>query len=198
MQHYSNPMSRGVTTQWMLMELGAEHEPVVVDFQAGETRTADYLAMNPMGKVPMLVDEGVVVTEVAAICTYLADKFVDKNMAPPLNSSQRGKYYRYLFFSGTTLEPMFTARQLGLEDDSSDSTGWGDYERCLASIEAMTPASDWVLGDSFSAADVVFGGTLDFAVKFGWLIEPSAKVSEYIARLKARSAYRASHDESWH
>jgi glutathione S-transferase len=62
MQHYSNPMSRGVTTQWMLMELGAEHEPVVVDFQAGETRTADYLAMNPMGKVPMLVDDGVVVT----------------------------------------------------------------------------------------------------------------------------------------
>lgn len=78
MQHYFNPMSRGVTTHWMLLELEAEHEAVVVDVQAGETRTADYLAMNPMGKVPMLVDDGVVVTEVAAIFTYLADKFTDK------------------------------------------------------------------------------------------------------------------------
>ena len=166
MQHYFNPMSRGVTTHWMLLELEAEHEAVVV-------------------------------TEVAAICTYLADKFTDKNMAPPLNSNLRGKYYRYLFFPGTTLEPMFTARQLGLDDDSPASTGWGDYDRCLASIEAMTPANAWVLGEDFSAADVVFAGNLDFAVKFGWLVDPSAKVADYVARLKARPAYRASHDESW-
>ena len=199
MQHYFNPMSRGITTHWMLLELEAEHEPVVVDFQAGESQTPDYLAMNPMGKVPMLVDDGVVVTEVAAICTYLADKFPAKNMAPPLDSNQRGKYYRYLFFPGTTLEPMFTARQFGLEDTAATGTaGWGDFEHCLASIDAMTPDSDWVLGETFSAADVVFGGFLDFAVTFGWLVEPSAKVSEYLARLKARPAYRASHDESWY
>lgn len=119
-------------------------------------------------------------------------------MAPPLNSNLRGKYHRYLFFPGTTLEPMFTALHLGLDDDSPASTGWGDYDRCLASIEAMTPANAWVLGEDFSAADVVFGGSLDFAVKFGWLVDPSAKVAEYIARLKAGPAYRASHDESWH
>ena len=106
-------MSRAVTTHWMLAELDAEHEQVLVDFPKGENNTPEYRAINPMGKIPALVDGQVVITETAAICAYLADKFPDKGLAPAPNSTERGRYYRFLFFTGTTLEPMLTFNQLG-------------------------------------------------------------------------------------
>ena len=198
MKHYFNPMSRALTTDWMLRELDAEHEQILVDIQAGDNDTPEFRALNPMGKIPMLVDKDVVVTETAAICAYLADKFPDRGLSPELGSPLRGKYYRYLFFPGTTLEPMFTAQQLGLTDYAAESAGWGDLERCMETLEALVPKDEWVLGSQFSAADVVFGGTLDSSVQFGWLETPSAAVADYVGRIKSRPAYRASHDESWH
>ena len=198
MKHYFNPMSRAVTTHWMLTELGAEHEQVVVNFASGETGSPEYRQVNPMGKIPTLVDGDVVVTEVAAICAYLADRYPEKGLAPPPDSRERGRYYRYLFFPGTTLEPMFTTKLLGVTDYPAESVGWGDFERCIATVESMTPLSDWVLGSQFSAADVVFGGTLDFAVQSGWLELPSPEVAAYVRRIKNRPAYRQSHDPLWH
>ena len=194
MKHYFNPMSRAVTTHWMLTELGVDHEQIVVDFMKGEGSTSEFRAINPMGKIPALVDGDVVVTEVAAICAYLADKFPEKGLAPSPGSDERGKYYRYLFVPGTTLEPMFTVKSLGIQDYPAQSVGFGDLERCLATIESMTPEFDWALGDKFSAADVVFGGTLDFAIQFGWLESPSSKVAAYVRRIKDRPAYQQSHD----
>ena len=198
MKHYFNPMSRAVTTHWMLTELNAEHEQVLVDVGAGETRTAEYLAINPMGKIPALVDGDIVVTEVAAICAYLGDKYIEKGLAPPQGSEERGKYYRYLFVPGTTLEPMFTFNSLGIADYPANSVGFGDLDRCLATIESMTPETAWALGDRFTAADIVFGGTLDFAIQLGWLASPSPKVAAYVRRIKARPAYQRSHDPAWH
>ncbi len=187
-----------MTTHWMLTELEAEHEQIVVDFFAGENATPEYRAINPMGKIPALVDGDIIVTETAAICAYLADKFADKGMCPSLSSNQRGRYYRYLFFPGTTLEPMLTLNQLEGNVVKPQSAGWGDLERCLATVEVMTPEQDWVLGPQFTAADVVYGGTLDSAVQFGLVESPSTKVAEYIGRLKKRDAYRSSHDPSWY
>ncbi len=198
MKHYYHPMSRAVTSDWLLTELGAEHEQIHIDFMAGENDTPEYRAINPMGKIPALVDDDVVITETAAICAYLADKFLAMGFAPAPGTSERGRYYRYLFFPGTTLEPMFTFEQLGVADTSPQSTGWGDRERCMPTIEAMTPEREWALGAAFTAADVVFGGTLDFALQFGWLPEPSNKVADYVARIKQRDAYRQSHDPSWY
>ena len=198
MKHYFNPMSRGMTTQWMLVELDVPHESIVVDFMAGENDTPAFRSINPMGKVPALVDGDVVVTETAAICAYLADKYLEKGLAPAVDAPERGTYYRYLFFPGTTLEPMFAARQFGLTDYPAQSAGWGDLPRCLATVEALTPEYGWALGEDFSAADVVFGGTLDFAVQFGWLEAPSDNVAAYVRRLKDRPAYRQSHDPAWH
>ncbi len=198
MKHYFHPMSRAVTTHWMLKELDVEHEQVLIDFPAGETAAPEFRSINPMGKIPTLVDGDVVVTEAAAICAYLADKYPEKGFAPPIDSPQRGAYYRYLFYPGTVLEPMFTFQQLQGADINPQSVGWGDLERCIATIEAMTPDKDWAMGTAFGAADIVFGGTLDFAKQFGWLPEPSAKVDSYIKRIKAREAYRQTHDESWH
>ena len=198
MKHYFNPMSRAITTHWMLTEIGVEHEQVVVDPASGETGSPEYRQVNPMGKIPTLVDGEVVVTEVAAICAYLADRHPEKGLAPPPDSRERGRYYRYLFFPGTTLEPMFTARLLGVTDYPAQSVGWGDFERCMVTVESMTPSSDWALGSQFSAADVVFGGTLDFAVQSRWIESPSATVAAYVRRIKDRPAYRQSHDPSWH
>ncbi len=193
MKHYFNPMSRAISTHWMLTELDVEHEQIIVDIAAGESRTPEYLAINPMGKVPALVDDGIVVTEVAAICAYLADRFPEKGLAPAIDSPERGRYYRYLFFPGTTLEPMFTTKLLGLTDYSAESVGWGNFERCMNAVEAMTPDSGWVLESGFSGADVVFGGVLDLAILFGWLESPSPKVSAYVSRIQERPAYQKSH-----
>lgn len=198
MKHYFHPMSRAVSTYWMLEELGVAYEQVVVDFMAGENDTAEFRQINPMGKIPALVDGDVVVTETAAICAYLADKYADKGLAPPISSNERGRYYRYLFFPGVSLEPMFVFEQLDTGNIQPQSAGWGDIERCLATVEALVPETEWAMGEKFSAADVVFGGMLDFAVQFGWLQSPSTKVANYVRRLKDRDAYKKTHDPSWH
>lgn len=198
MKHYFNPASRAVTTHWMLEELGVDYEQITLDFEEGGTQAPAFRAINPMGKVPTLVDGDVVVTEVAAICAHLADRFPEKGMAPPIGSSERGQYFRYLFFPGTTLEPMFTSQQNGMTSYSAASVGWGDLDRCMAAVDAMTPSTGWALETGFSAADVVYGGTLDFAVQFGWIETPTDKVAAYVRRLKARPAYRATHDATWH
>lgn len=198
MKHYYNPASRAVTTHWMLTELGAEHEQIIVNVQSGETASVEYREINPMGKIPTLVDGDVIVTEVAAICAYLADKYPEQGLAPPPESPERGRYYRYLFFPGTTLEPMFTAKLLGLTNYPAQSVGWGDFERCMAAVDSLTPSADWALGVRFSAADVVFGGTLDFAVQFGWLESPTEKVAAYVRRIKDRPAYQQSHSSEWY
>jgi glutathione S-transferase len=190
MQHYYHPMSRAVTTDWMLRELEAEHEQVFVDFMKGENRTPEFMAINPMGKLPTLVDDGVVVTEAAAICLYLADKFSDRGLAPPAGSPERGRYYRYVLFAGNTLEPMFTMSQQEGVEFNPVSVGWGDRERCLNAMNEMTPAAGWILGDRFSAADVVFGGMLSFACQFGWIPDPAPQVTGYVERIRSRPAYQ--------
>ncbi|MCR9098033.1 MAG: glutathione S-transferase family protein [bacterium] len=192
MKHYFNPISRGATTAWMLAELDVEHEAIVVDLQASERERLEYRSVNPMGKVPALVDGDVVVTEAAAICAYLADRFPDRGLAPDPLSSERGAYYRYLFVPGNTLEPAFSLAALGIEHPAPQSAGWGDVARALATIESMTPESGWALGAPFTAADVVFGGTLDSLVMLAGL-EASPRVRAYLERLRSRPAYQATH-----
>lgn len=195
MRHYFCPGSRAVTTDWMLTELDVPHERVVVDVSAGEQSSPEYRAINPMGKVPALVDGDVVVTETAAICAYLADRFPEKALAPPRDAPERGSYYRYLFFPGVTLEPLLSVTALGVQETRPQSMGWGDMPRALAAVEALTPETEWALGERFSAADVVFGGSLALFSEFK-LLEASPKVESYVARLKARPAYVASHPGS--
>jgi glutathione S-transferase len=198
MKHFFNPMSRAMTTLWMFAELEVEPEQVFVDLQSGDAATAEFRMINPMGKIPVLVDDGVVVTEVAAICAYLADKFSEKGFAPVLGSPARGSYYRYMFVPGTTMEPMFTVKSMNVDNYSPMSAGFGDLERCLTTIEDMTPDTDWALGREFTAADIVFGGTLDFFIQTGALEEPSDKQRAYVRRLKDRPAYQKTHDPSWY
>lgn len=192
MKHYFNPISRGATTAWMFAELDVDHEDIVIDVRGTEQERLAYRAVNPMGKVPALIDGDVVVTEAAAICAYLADRFPERGLAPEPGSRERGAYYRYLFVPGTTLEPVFSLASLDFEHPAPQSAGWGDVTRALATIEAMTPENGWALGERFTAADVVFGGTLDFLVVLSGL-EPSPRVAAYLERLRGRPAYQATH-----
>jgi len=190
MKHYFNPMSRAITTDWMLKELDIEHEQIIIDY--ADTNSNAFRSINPMGKLPVLVDGDTVITETAAICTYLADKYIEKGLAPAIDSLERASYYRYLFIAGNTIEPALTLAHAKLEHPEPKTAGWGDMPRVLATIEAMTPESDWAIGKQFSAADVVFGGLLDFSKTFG-LLEVSPKVVAYIERIQERPAYQKSH-----
>lgn len=192
MKHYFNPMSRGVITDWMLKELDVPHEQIIIDFSTGENNSPEYRKINPMGKLPALVDGETVVTEVAAICAYLADKFPEKGLAPEAGSTDRGAYYRYLFIAGNTVEPALSLAAAGFEHPQPSSAGWGDTSRVLATIETMTPEVGWVLGERFTAADVVFGGLLDISMVFK-LFEASPGVAGYVERIRGRQAYRETH-----
>lgn len=113
--------------------------------------------------------------------------------APEIGSVERATYYRYMFFAGNTIEPVFSLTACGFEHPDPISAGWGDMPRVLATIEDMVPEeANWALGEHFTAADVVFGGLLDFSITFKWL-EPSSKVAAYVERIRRRSAYQAAH-----
>lgn len=191
MQHYYNPMSRAVTTDWMLKELDAEHQRIEIDFSANNN-LEQLRRINPMAKLPTLVDGQNIVTEVAAICAYLADKYPEKKLAPAPSSDKRAAYYRYLFVAGNTIEPALTLAVSGMEHPKPATVGWGDISRVLETIEAMTPQVGWVLGEQFSAADIVFGGLLDSATTFGTL-KASKKVAAYLARIRKRPAFVQAH-----
>ena len=195
MKHYFNPKSRAATTNWMLRELNAAHEQVMVDFAVQDDNLSEMHRINPMKKLPVLADGDVVITEVAAICAYLADKFPEKKLAPAVGTAERGAYYRYLFVAGNTIEPIFTLSAADMVHPHPSYAGWGDMPRVMATIEALTPEREWALGAQFTAADVVFGGLLDYGIKFGWF-EPSAKVAAYVARIRQRPCYLQSHPDA--
>jgi len=192
MKHYYNPMSRAISTDWMLKELDVQHEQILIDFRTDNDELRDFKKINPMAKVPALIDCDRVITEVAAICAYLADKFLEKGLAPEPGSLERADYYRYLFVAGNTIEPAFTLEASGVQHPNPMSAGWGDMTRVLLTIESMTPTNDWALGEKFTAADVVFGGLLDSFVTFN-LIKASPKVESYIARIRQRPCYQQTH-----
>ncbi len=194
MKLYFNPRSRSVTIDWMLKELNVEHEKIFIDFDNHNHPLTELHRINPMKKLPTLIDGELVITETAAICAYLADKYPHKNLAPERGSVNRGVYYRYLFIAGNTIEPALSLASAGMEYPDAYSVGWGDMTRVVATIEQLTPESEWIVGSQFTAADVIFGGLLDFATKFGW-ITPSPKVDAYISRIRRRPAYLQAHPE---
>lgn len=189
---YYNPQSRAAITRWMLEEVGADYAIEPVDFAAGTHRTPEFLALNPMGKIPTLVlDDGTVLTENAAIITWLADAFPEARLAPPPASSERGTYYRWLFFTGSCFEPALTDRLTREIDESSKkSLGWGDYDDVLDTYEKALKPGPYLLGEMFSAADVYVGASLAWAGLFNApRVKESRIIQDYVARVTARPAY---------
>ena len=185
---YTNPQSRGQIVRWMLEEVGAPYEAVLLDY--GTTMKApDYLAINPMGKVPAIKHGDTVVTECAAICAYLADAFPEAGLAPP--TAERGDYYRWLFFAAGPVETAVTARSMGLEApaDKAMMAGYGSFDATVAALEAAVSGRKFVAGDRFSAADVYVGSQIDWGLMFKSM--PSNPAFEaYAGGLREREAYK--------
>ncbi len=191
-QFYTNPHSRGRIVRWMLEEVGAPYQAQVIEYGPA-MRAPEFLAINPMGKVPVIVHNGQVVTECAAICAYLADAFPDAGLAPaPAN---RASYYRWLFFTAGPVEAAATDKSLGLEvqPEQRSMVGYGDLATVLATLEQAVAASPFIAGESFSAADVYVGSQVIWGMQFGTL-ERSPVFEAYAERLRAREAYQRAQD----
>jgi len=185
---YTNPMSRGRIARWMLEEVGQPYRTEVLDF--GTTmKAADYLALNPMGKVPAVKHGEMVVTECAAICAYLADAFPEAGLAPAPTDRLRGTYYRWLFFAAGPMEASATDKSLGLDPPAERRAmiGYGSFEDVLTGAEYAVSHGDYLLGDTFSAADVYFGSQLGWGMQFG-TVEKRPAFERYWSRISARPA----------
>jgi len=187
---YTNPMSRGAIVRWMLEEVGAPYDTVVLDY--GTTMKApDYLAINPMGKVPAIKHDDTVVTEVAAICAYLADAFPDKQLAPAPTSRERGAYYRWMFYAAGPVEAAIIDRAaLGITDipaEKQPMVGYGTYDQVVDVLDRHVAANEYMVGDRFSAADVYVGSHLAWGTQFGTLPKRDS-FDAYVARVTARPA----------
>jgi len=184
---YTNPMSRGRIARWMLEETGADYETVVLDF-ASSAKSPDYLAVNPMGKVPAIVHGGRVVTECAAICAYLAEAFPDAGLAPLPH--ERADYYRWMFFAAGPIEQAVTMRALGISppEERRAMLGFGSYELMVDTVADWLGTHPYVAGDRFTAADVYVGSQVAWGTQFGTLPKRDA-FSAYLERVLARDAY---------
>ena len=190
---YTNPWSRGGIVHWMLEEVGAPYRTEVLEY--GTTMKApDYLAINPMGKVPAIKHGDVVVTEAAAICAYLADVFPDAGLAPPL--AERGAYYRWLFFAAGPVEAAVTNESLGIKltPEQEMQTGYGSLQAVIDTLAKAVTGRRYIAGDSFTAADVYVGAQIGWGMRFGTL-EKRPEFETYWDGLKDRPAHRrmASH-----
>jgi len=187
---YSSPMSRGRIVHWMLEEVGAPYRFELMDLEKGDHKKASFLAVNPMGKVPAISHRGVVVTECAAICTYLADAFPAAKLAPPTDSPLRGPYYRWLFFGAGCFEPAIIDRMLTRPAPSHPrALGYGSYEDTLSALETALKPGPYILGGQFSAADVYVGAQIGFSLMMKAL-EPRPAFVEYATRVEQRPAYK--------
>ena len=185
---YTNPMSRGRIIRWMLEEVGQPYETVVLDY-ASSMKGADYLAINPMGKVPAIKHGDTVVTEAAAICAYLADAFPRANLAPPSGSKERGPYYRWLFYGAGPVEAMGSNHAMGWTppEDRQRMFGYGSREAVMDTLEKALTANEYLAGNTFTAADLYVGAQIGWGLQFGTL-EKRPAFESYFARLAARPA----------
>jgi glutathione S-transferase len=187
---YHNPMSRGRIAHWMLEEAGAPYELKVVNFEKMEHKSADYLAVNPMGKIPAIVHRGTVITECAAICAYLADAFPGADLAPAADDPKRGTYLRWLFFGAGCLEPAIIDHLFSRPAPSRPAAmGYGNFPDTMNALELALTPGPFILGERFSAADVYVGSAIGWGLMMKAL-EPRPAFTQYLERVNARPAFQ--------
>jgi len=186
---YYNPQSRAGGTRWLLEEIGVPYELAPVDYEDGSMRTPEFLAINPMGKIPAIVDDGIAVAESVAIAIYLADKYKTPNdLAPAIDDPLRGEYLRWTVFYAN-LEAAVTQKFAGFEMPRRQA-GWGSVELVTDVLkERFAKADPWLLGERFTAADVVLGGGVNTMIGFG-VLPSTPEFARYVERLTARPAYQ--------
>ena len=184
---YTNPQSRGRIVRWMLEEVGQPYETEVIPYD--QLKNERYLAVNPMGKVPAIKHRGHVVTECAAICTYLADAFPEAMLGP--RSDEKADYYRWLFYAAGPLEAAVSNQAMGWvpTPERERMFGYGNFDRVIAVLDELFSLRDYVCGDRFTAADVYVGSQIMFPMQFNMLPERDSFL-KYRERLQARPAYK--------
>ena len=185
---YTHPMSRGRIARWMLEEVGQPYRTEIVEY-GPMMKGADYLAINPMGKVPALRHGNAIVTECAAICAYLADAFPQAGLAPPHGSPERAAYYRWLFFGAGPLDGAVTMKSLdfAVPEGKSGFVGFGSMADVLATLEGAVTAHPYLAGGQFTAADVYLGAQIGWGMMFGTL-EKRPALEAYYQRIATRPA----------
>ena len=185
---YFAPRSRALTALWLLEELGVDYDLECFDLNAGRHKQPDYLALNPMGKVPLVVHDGIPVSESGAIAIYLADRFPAAGLAPAIDDRERPAFLRWVLFASGVLEPALGEKFFKWEVPAR-SVAWGSFQQMVDVLTAGVRDSQWLLGDRFSAADVVVGAGARFGVMFG-AIEKQGIIADYVARLVAREGFK--------
>jgi glutathione S-transferase len=191
---YHHPFSRAATVVWMLEELAVPYQLKYVDLMAGEHKAPELLAQNPMGKLPVLVDGGTVVTEAAAIGLYLADRYGYGTLAPKVEDPERGAYLRWSCFSPSVIEPCASAHASKWEYRAAQA-GWGTWEAMHDTLEHAIGQGPWLLGQRFTMADVILGGTVRWLLRFK-MLEARPAISAYADRLSARPADKIAREKN--
>ncbi|MCY4657567.1 MAG: glutathione S-transferase family protein [Gammaproteobacteria bacterium] len=184
---YTNPQSRGRIARWMLEEVGEPYETRILEY-GDEMKSPEFRTLNPMGKVPTIVHGGVVVTEAAAICAYLADVFPDAKLKP--ENEQLGPYYRWLFFAAGPIELLTTMVTLGFEETGEHERmlGFGKYQDLENNLTSWLDRNEYVVGDRFTAADVYLSSHLGWGKQMHTLKE-NATFQDYVDRTQSRPAH---------
>jgi glutathione S-transferase len=189
MKLYWSPRSRSFTALWLMEETGQPYERVLIDITTGAQRSPEYLAINPMGKVPALQDGDATLAEAAAICTYVAERYPDAKLAPPVGDPARAKYLYWLFYGPGCIEPAIVQLATKIEMNPV-AAGWGDAQRVIDVLDGALQKGPWLLGENFSAADIVIGAGLNFGVRLFKMIPSRPSFDAYIARCMARPAFQ--------
>ena len=184
---FHSPQSRSAGALALLEELGADYELHVLNLKKGEQRQRDYLAVNPMGKVPAILHEGALVTEQGAVYAYLADLYPEAGITPAIGDPLRGPYLRWLFYYGSSFEPALVDRSLKREPAPPSTSPYGDYETMLKTLTDQLAAGPYLLGERFTAADVLWGTALRWTTMFK-LVPETPVVSAYVGRVTSRPA----------
>jgi glutathione S-transferase len=185
---YHAAPSRSSIVRWMLEEIGEPYDIHLLSLSKGENRAPEYLVINPMGKVPALRHGDVVITEAAAICAYLADEFPRAKLNIPLGDRRRGPYLKWLFFGPSCIEPAMMDRAFPRKEEARRAAlGYGDFDTAMDVVAKAVSSGPYLMGDQFTAADVVIGSGLRFGMMFKLLPE-RAEFTAYTGRLAQRPA----------
>jgi glutathione S-transferase len=184
---YHCPHSRSTGVITLLEELKAPYQLHVMNMKKGENREAAYLAVNPMGKVPAIRHGDAIVTEQVAIYLYLADLFPEAKLAPPIGDPQRGPYLRWMAFYGSCFEPALVDRWLKREVEDKQTTGYGNFDDVFTTLVGQLSKGPYMLGERFTALDVLWGGALGWMTAFD-LLPKRQEITDYVARVQSRPA----------
>jgi glutathione S-transferase len=189
MKLYWSPRSRSFTTLWLMEETGEPYERVLTDIATGANKTPEYLAINPMGKVPALADGDAVMAESAAICAYVADRYPQTKLAPPIGDPRRAKYLQWLFFAPSCIEPAILQSYLKF-DIPAVSAAWGSVTQTFDVLDQALEKGPWLLGNDFTAADVAIGAGMNYAIRMFKMVPTRPNFDRYLDACAARPAFQ--------